>query len=115
MRRTRWAAVTTLAVAGCFGPDGPGTDVAFRRPELTSPPPATAPASTEVAARVDSIGRSIAAANPQAGIRPQSLRFTTIGSPQVEVFHRGATEIFVTEGLVRQCATDGLLAAGLCT
>jgi hypothetical protein len=31
------------------------------------------------------------------------------------VFHRGTSDIFVTEGLVRQCATDGQLAAVLCT
>src|SRR5438045_3984146 len=109
MRRARFAALVTFAIAGCFGLDGPGTDTAFRRPELSSPPPAPAPAATEVAARVDAVGRCIAAANPQAGVDRRSLMFHTIGSPQVEVFHRGTSDIFVTEGLVRQCATDGQL------
>lgn len=115
MRRTAWTALAPLAVAGCFGLDGPGTDTAFRRPELTSPPAATAPASTEVAARVDAVGRTITAANPQAGVDTRSLRFHTIGAPQPEVFHRGANDIFITEGLARQCTTDGQLAAVLCT
>ena len=115
MRRIRWAALATFAVAGCFGIEGPGTDTAFRRPELTSPPPATAPASTEAAARVDAVGRSITAANPQAGVDTRSLLFHTIGAPQPEVFHRGTGDIYVTEGLVRQCMTDGQLAAVLCT
>jgi hypothetical protein len=115
MRRTCFAAAATLAVAGCFGPDGPGTTPAFRRPEAALPPVNTTPAATEVAARVDAIGRSIAAANPQAGVDRRSLMFHTIGSPQVEVFHRGTGDIFVTEGLVRQCTTDGQLAAVLCT
>ena len=43
-----------------------------------------------------------------------TVRFTTIGAPQAEVFHRGSTDIFITEGLVRQCRTDGQLAAVLC-
>jgi hypothetical protein len=118
MRRIRWAALATFAVAGCFGIDGPGTDTAFRRPELNSPPPATAPASTEAAARVDTVGRAILAANPQAGVgaapKGFTIRFNTIGAPQPEVFHRGTSDIFVTEGLVRQCTTDGQLAAVLC-
>jgi hypothetical protein len=115
MRRTCWAAVGTFACAGCFGLGGPGSDTSYRRPEFNAPLPATAPASTEAAARVDAIGRSITAANPQAGVRPQSLLFHTIGAPQVEVFHRGATDIFITEGMVKQCTTDGQLAAVLCT
>jgi hypothetical protein len=114
MRRTCWAAFAPFAVAGCFGTDSP-TDTAFRRPELNVPPAATAPASTEIAARVDRVGRTITAANPQAGVDTRSLMFHTIGAPQPEVFHRGASDIFITEGLVRQCTTDGQLAAVLCT
>jgi hypothetical protein len=64
-----------------------------------------------VAARVDTIGRNILAANSQAGIRPL---FRTIGVTQLEVFHRGTSEVDITEGLVKQCASDGQLAAILC-
>jgi len=61
---------------------------------------------------VDAVGRQVLTANPQLGMRPL---FRTIGAPQAEVFHRGTTEIDVTEGLVKQCGTDGQLAAVLCT
>jgi hypothetical protein len=70
-----------------------------------------APASLESAARVDSMGRRILTANPQLGMQPQ---FRTIGAPQAEIFHRGTTEVDVTEGLVKQCPNDGQLAAVLC-
>ena len=69
------------------------------------------PASTEAAARVDCVGRRIVSANPQLAVRPL---FRTIGAPQAEVFHRGTTDIMITEGLVRQCTSDGQLAAILC-
>ena len=114
MRRFRWIAPVFLAAAGCVGFDDPAA-TAIHRPALAAPPPAMAPASTEAAARVDSIGRCIVAANPQTGADTRSLLFHTIGAPQPEVFHRGTGDIFITEGLVRQCGTDGQLAAVLCT
>jgi hypothetical protein len=40
--------------------------------------------------------------------------FRTIGAPQPEVFHRGTSDVYLTEGLVLQCQTDGQLAAVLC-
>ena len=49
-------------------------------------------------------------ANPQAGLKPI---VTAIGSPDPEVFHTSANQIYITEGLVRQCQTDGQLAAVL--
>lgn len=70
-----------------------------------------APASTAAAARVDTIGRHVMAANPQTGLRPL---FVTIGSPQPEVFHRATADIDITEGLANQCTSDGQLAAVLC-
>lgn len=114
MRRAHWAALACLAAAGCFGLDQPGTDSLARRPPV-GPPPNVTPAATEAAARVDGLGRRVLAANPQTGLDTRSLMFHTIGAPQPEVFHRGTSDIYVTEGLVRQCATDGQLAAVLCT
>jgi len=81
---------------------------------LAAPPAsqsAYAPAATDVAARVDTLGRAILAANPQLGVQPL---FRTIGTGDVEMFHRGTSEITLTEGLVRQCPADGALAAVLC-
>jgi hypothetical protein len=114
MRHVRWAAVGCFAAAGCLGFDEPSTGSVFRRAQPPAPPTNVAPASTEAAARVDALGRRIIAANRHAGIDPRSLMFLTIGAPQPEIFHRGTNDIYITEGLVRQCATDGQLAAVLC-
>ena len=114
MRRICWAAVGYLAAAGCPHFDGPGSGGIPARPTPPAPAPAVAPASSETAARVDAIGRGILAANPINGLDTRTVRFITIGAPQAEVFHRGATDVFITEGLVRQCASDGQLAAVLC-
>ena len=117
-RRPSWMAVTALAaLAGCL-PDETrrapvpsawdGTPYASRVPKI----PELSAASTEIASRVDSVGRDILAANPQIGIRPQ---FLTLGVEEPTVFHRGPGELYISEGLVRQCETDGQLAAVLCT
>jgi hypothetical protein len=100
-----------LAVVGCFSLDEPRQESFFRKPEMPPVPANVTPASTEAAARVDTVGRGILAANPQIGSKPL---FRTIGAPRPEVFHRGTDDVFVTEGLVRQCETDGMLAAVLC-
>jgi hypothetical protein len=68
-------------------------------------------ANIETAARVDTLGRQILAANREIGMRPC---FSAIGSPNVEVFHRGTSQVIVTEGLVKQCRSDADLAAVLC-
>jgi hypothetical protein len=60
---------------------------------------------------VDRVGRQILAANSETGLQPHLV---TDGSPQVEVFHQDHTELHLTEGLVKRCATDGQLAAVIC-
>lgn len=69
-------------------------------------------AALETAARVDTLGRQILAANQQLGVKPL---FVTIGGPQPEIFHLGTSEVYLTEGLVKKCASDSQLAAVLCT
>ncbi len=86
----------------------------FSASEPIPPAPVRAaytPAAQAVAARVDLLGRKLVADNPQMGLHPQ---FVTIGAPQAEIFHRGTNELDITEGLVKQCTTDGQLAAILC-
>jgi hypothetical protein len=80
--------------------------------------PTITPASIEIAARVDRTGRAILAANPSLGIKPL---FTTIGAPltpdaahPAELFHRGTSDVYITEALARCCTTDAELAALLC-
>jgi hypothetical protein len=100
------------ALAGCFGFEDRPTESFFRRPSPPANLPPMNPASTEAAARVDCVGRKILASNPQLALHPM---FRTIGAPQAEIFHRSTNDIFITEGLVRQCTTEGQLAAVLCT
>lgn len=68
-------------------------------------------ATLEVAARVDSMGRRILATNPQIGMQPQ---FLAIGAAGLEIFHPDLSKVVITEGLVKQCTSDGQLAALLC-
>src|SRR5207302_7173324 len=110
-----------LAMVGCVT-DQPKTEIVSNNP-FGHPFPSSAqtqtnhsPSSLDAAARVDQMGRRLVAANKAAGLQPL---FRTIGAPQAEIFHRGATEhvtpeIDITEGLVKQCASDGQLAAALC-
>jgi hypothetical protein len=104
-----------LTAAGCLSPQ-PNTASVPPNPFGMSPSAqralaSHAPASVETAARVDAVGRQILTANSQTGVRPL---FRTIGAPQPEIFHIGTSEIDITEGLAKQCATDGQMAAVLC-
>jgi hypothetical protein len=81
------------------------------RPASTPTRVSFRPAAAEVGMRVEVLGQKVVAANPQAGLH---VLFMTIGSPQPELFHRGANEVYITEGLVKQCASDAQLAAVLC-
>jgi hypothetical protein len=103
-----------LPAAGCFS-DGPQKLVSTN-PFGTTPAKGAptqvmyAPATEEAGKRVGLIGEKLLAANRQTSIHPV---FQTIGSSQPEVFHRDVTAVYITEGLVRECKTDGQLAAVL--
>jgi len=62
--------------------------------------------------RVETLGRRILAQNTFTGIDPL---FHAIGVPESVLFHEGPERLMVSEGLVKQCRTDGELAAVLCT
>jgi hypothetical protein len=115
--RRLWLGITLILFAGCWleesttplVPDNPfGSPQVLTTKETASFGPA---APTETAATVGVVGQKILNANPQLGIQPV---FRTIGTPQAEVFHRGVAEVDVTEGLAKQCKTEGQLAAVLC-
>lgn len=110
----RWGLVA-LVLVGCF-PEQEQTLLVPESPFGQAIPPGTTArsaqpnASLEVAARVDTVGRQLMSANPKLGLQPL---FITIGAPQLEIFHRGTNELIITEGLVKQCASDAQLAAVL--
>jgi hypothetical protein len=116
--RTRFLAVgLALATAGCFS--DPKTTLIqpglYGRPVTTQTAQAPqATATKEVALRVANLGQKIVADNPQIGLRPV---FSCIGAAAPTVFHQLNKDhcvIYVSEGLVKQCQTDGQLAAALC-
>jgi hypothetical protein len=108
--------VCVLLAAGCV-PNESTTQLVPANPFHSGPvlqPPrqvSYSPAAEETARRVGLIGQKLLAANPQLGVRPL---FRTIGSPEPALFHVGTTQVCITEGLVKQCTTEGQLAAVLC-
>ena len=69
-------------------------------------------ASVEVARRVDDLTKRIVDQNTFTGLEPI---VRVIGVPEAVLFHRGTSEIFISEGLVKKCKTDPELAAVLCS
>lgn len=67
-------------------------------------------ASVAAAARVDEVGRDLLAGTP---LGVPEISFQTIGSAEPEMFHPDPHTVYVTEGLVNLCQTDGQLAAVL--
>jgi hypothetical protein len=103
-----------LLLAGCV----PGQDMQqlvsnpFGQPpepqiSMSMYPPST---NEVLARRVGWIGHQIVQANKDLYMEPL---FPFLCSEEPEIFHRGR-EIYLTEGLVKQCTTDGQLAAVLC-
>jgi len=113
-----WLVGLLIAVGGCVQEKTGLSVVASSsfeaKPDLTATPAGSLihdPASEEAGKRVVQVGGQIVASNPTLGFRPA---FTTIGAAGEEIFHRGDKAVFITEGLVRACLTDGQLAAVLC-
>jgi hypothetical protein len=116
----RWAGLALLATAGCStlgsreesdlpqvptGPLPPSVVQTVQRVPLN-----TAPASQDVAWRVDAVGRKLIEANPQVGLKPH---FTAVASADRNIFHRDLATVYITENLVHQCHSEAELAAVL--
>ncbi len=108
----------SLFLAGCVPPD----DHPRSLPVVPDNPfgKLTAPVDTanlkkttdsDLAARVDFLGRQLRAGNPQLKL-PDTFSFFTIARPSLEIFHLDERAIYVTEGLVKRCRpnTDDLAA-----
>jgi predicted Zn-dependent protease len=67
-------------------------------------------ASQDTSYRVELIRGKLIGENPQSGLRPY---VTAIGSADPEIFHVSLNQIYITQGLVQQCQTEGQLAAVL--
>jgi hypothetical protein len=88
--------------------DPPGNVVKPTNKELAKLPVA----NQEVARRVEDLGRKIVYQNTFIGIEPM---FMTLGVKEAVLFHRGADQLFISEGLVEKCKLDSELAAVLCS
>jgi predicted Zn-dependent protease len=84
------------------GPSGPVLRVAARQPGP--------PAAPDIAVRVAMLGDRVAQANPALGLRP---RCCTQSSSIERISHQGTDFIYITDALVKRCATEGQLAAVL--
>lgn len=112
------AGVTLLLSTGChnngdwsvrkaLGWDEPDNRVKMPAPKNLPP------ASLKAASRVEECGRQILAKNMFNGLDPE-LKFSTIGIKELTLFHRGADQLIISEGLVEKCATEAELTAVLC-
>ena len=113
------AIALVLTVSGCLSdekklmtvsPNSPSGPVHTQSAWMKHAPPAT----EKVSIQVMQLGQKILAANPRMN---QKTTFLTLGVPDLEIFHQvqgNNSVIYITEGLVKQCKTDGELAAVLC-
>lgn len=110
--------VLLLAPVGCFH----GTQTHAIDPTQTSAVSGTPQQSMSKAAgtessaqRLLSVSGKVVRANPQLGMRPI---FLTVGTPTPEIFHKGGKtdgyQVFVSEGMIRACRDDDMLAAVVC-
>src|SRR5262245_66205054 len=88
---------TPMVPSGSFGGAGPPARVQQVKTSF-------APGSTDSAVQVDVVRRKVLIANPEVGVKPLT---GLIGEPRAEVFHQGTQSIWVTEGLVKRCKSEG--------
>jgi len=119
LRAPFWTLVLLATLVGCLSDEKQVTNLSsspFRKTTGTQTASfKQAPAATqEVSLRVDRVGKQIVAAN--ARLNQQKIAFITVGVPRLEIFHQAQKDngvVYITEGLVTQCKTDGELAAAL--
>lgn len=67
------------------------------------------PPNQELAYQVELVRGKLVGENlEKTGLRPNVV---TLGAQEPEIFHVGLSQIYITEGLVRRCETEGQLAA----
>lgn len=112
-----------LFCAGCaaapLNPDGPATqqvaDSPFTQPrtQIVQTSASYRPASQETANQVKFVRDKLigqTAQTAQTSVQPNVI---AIAAADPEIFHVGLSSIYITEGMVKQCQTEGQLAAVL--
>jgi predicted Zn-dependent protease len=114
MRSSIWLLLVCLANTslGCLPLEmqKPTTLVPTNPLTPTTQGPEVAKEMSDEARRVVEVGQKLLAANPNLQIKPT---FMLLGKPEVEIFHQGNQAVMITEGLVKQCTSEGQLAAVL--
>lgn len=106
-------ALASLAGTGCLADGDWSVRRALGWDEVRVPRNLKLPAAhVATSERVETLGRRIVAQNTFTGIEPM---FYTAGVPEAVLFHRGAEELIISEGLVGKCKTEAELAAVLCS
>jgi hypothetical protein len=123
--RRGWMLIALLPLTGCVSEERTslvgGNPFGFPANTDAVTTASYAPASKDTALRVLQAGQKLVAHNPQLGIKPL---FATIGSPRLEIFHAEAASlsdkdaapapvVYITEGLVKRCASESDLSAVL--
>lgn len=116
MRRSwRGLLCLTVGLAGCLGDESGRDPFTLRNPfrdERRFDPSSAPVASARAATQAHTVGSAVVAAN--SADLPSKPLFLTIGLPEPMVFHQGAGQIVVSEGLVNRCTSDAELAAVIC-
>jgi hypothetical protein len=100
--------VALLGLAGCLEDDAKS-----RVQNVPVATPANLPPGSQAAAtQVYAVGANILAANKDIGVQPV---FSTCGRSDLGLAHLGTQQIWISDGLVAKCKTDGELAAVLCS
>jgi hypothetical protein len=116
----RWVlSLGLVLLAGCMHDPKPtiipATPVAPATGQVVQVGHSAASKATEATeGRVLTLAQKIVAANPKMGLQPTIL---TLGVSQPTIFHRldkDFCQVWISEGLVNQCSTEGQLAAVLC-
>src|SRR5262249_30428410 len=117
MVRRVWPVLGVLALVGGCGPlDGFKASDGGEMPGVGPSPFGAAGVQTasfstftpsgdhEVALHVDCVARKVKAANKDTGLDP---KFAIVGVQAPELFHQGTHVVYVTEGLVKSCKSEG--------
>ena len=99
-----WIAGAVLGMgltAGCAGLNKPG---------VVETPAAVDETTLVLAERLEDVSQKLLQGTP---LGVPEMDAVLVGFPQPELFHRDTTVVYVSDGLVKECPTDELLAAHL--
>src|SRR5262249_25468275 len=121
LRTVRLAGLALLGLTGCSSLDALRPESELQQvPTSPFPPSVTqtvkpvsltgSPAASDIAWRVDAVGRGLIDSNGWVGLMP---RFRAVGNSEPQISHMGTDSVTVSDALVHQCKSEAELAAVL--